>query len=41
MPGFSHSSEKLVDIQDYVNGVDDEMNLVFVVRAAMTLILSY
>ncbi|PHT40509.1 Ribosomal RNA small subunit methyltransferase NEP1 [Capsicum baccatum] len=31
--GFSHSSEKLVDIQDYVNGVNNDTNLVFVVGA--------
>ncbi|XP_016444088.1 ribosomal RNA small subunit methyltransferase NEP1-like [Nicotiana tabacum] len=31
--GFSHSSEKLVDIQDYINGINNDMNLVFVVRA--------
>ncbi|KAK4364972.1 hypothetical protein RND71_016330 [Anisodus tanguticus] len=31
--GFSHSSEKLVDIQDYVNGINNDMNLVFVVGA--------
>ncbi|CAN4128181.1 unnamed protein product [Withania somnifera] len=31
--GFSHSSEKLVDIQDYVNGVNNDMDLVFVVGA--------
>ncbi|MCE3216072.1 hypothetical protein HAX54_004734, partial [Datura stramonium] len=31
--GFSHSSEKLVDIQDYVNGISNDMNLVFVVGA--------
>ncbi|MCE3050840.1 hypothetical protein HAX54_048279, partial [Datura stramonium] len=30
---FSHSSEKLVDIQDYVNGINNDMNLVFVVGA--------
>ncbi|KAH0666626.1 hypothetical protein KY285_027832 [Solanum tuberosum] len=29
--GFSHSSDKLVDIQDYVNGISNDMNLVFVV----------
>ncbi|PHU04276.1 hypothetical protein BC332_25098 [Capsicum chinense] len=31
--GFSHSSEKLVDIQDYVNGVNNDTNLVYVVGA--------
>nr|GLL36666.1 ribosomal RNA small subunit methyltransferase NEP1 [Ipomoea trifida] len=31
--GFSHSSEKLVDIHDYVANVDNDMNLVFVVGA--------
>ncbi|XP_059299804.1 uncharacterized protein LOC132052333 isoform X1 [Lycium ferocissimum] len=31
--GFSHSSEKLVDIQDYVNGISNDMNLVFMVGA--------
>ncbi|KAK4364971.1 hypothetical protein RND71_016329 [Anisodus tanguticus] len=31
--GFSHSSEKLVDIQDYVNGINNDMNLVFVAGA--------
>ncbi|WMV35260.1 hypothetical protein MTR67_028645 [Solanum verrucosum] len=31
--GFSHSSDKLVDIQDYVNGISNDMNLVFVVGA--------
>nr|GMD43024.1 ribosomal RNA small subunit methyltransferase NEP1-like [Ipomoea batatas]GME08717.1 ribosomal RNA small subunit methyltransferase NEP1-like [Ipomoea batatas] len=31
--GFSHSSEKLVDIHDYVANVDSDMNLVFVVGA--------
>lgn len=31
--GFSHSSEKLVDIQEYVNGINNDMNLVFVVGA--------
>nr|XP_016488470.1 PREDICTED: ribosomal RNA small subunit methyltransferase NEP1-like [Nicotiana tabacum] len=31
--GFSHSSEKLVDIQEYVNGINKDMNLVFVVGA--------
>ncbi|KAJ8543099.1 hypothetical protein K7X08_005622 [Anisodus acutangulus] len=30
---FSHSSEKLVDIQDYVNGINNDMNLVFVIGA--------
>lgn len=29
--GFSHSSEKLVDIGDYVNAVSNDENLVFVV----------
>ncbi|KAL3534585.1 hypothetical protein ACH5RR_003046 [Cinchona calisaya] len=31
--GFSHSSEKLVNMQDYVAAVNNEMNLVFVVGA--------
>lgn len=31
--GFSHSSQKLVDMQDYVAAVGNEMNLVFVVGA--------
>ncbi|XP_019252217.1 PREDICTED: ribosomal RNA small subunit methyltransferase NEP1-like [Nicotiana attenuata] len=31
--GFSHSSEKLVDVQEYVNGINKDMNLVFVVGA--------
>ncbi|WOG98604.1 hypothetical protein DCAR_0417948 [Daucus carota subsp. sativus] len=31
--GFSHSSEKLVDIGDYVNAVSNDVNLVFVVGA--------
>ncbi|KAG5602205.1 hypothetical protein H5410_033575 [Solanum commersonii] len=31
--GFSDSSDKLVDIQDYVNGISNDMNLVFVVGA--------
>ncbi|XP_015084345.1 ribosomal RNA small subunit methyltransferase NEP1-like [Solanum pennellii] len=31
--GYSHCSEKLVDIQDYVNGVNNDTNLVFVVGA--------
>ncbi|XP_031102359.1 ribosomal RNA small subunit methyltransferase NEP1 [Ipomoea triloba] len=31
--GFSHSSEKLVDIHDYVANVDSDTNLVFVVGA--------
>ncbi|KAH0749580.1 hypothetical protein KY290_028812 [Solanum tuberosum] len=28
---LSHSSDKLVDIRDYANGISDDMNLVFVV----------
>ncbi|KAL2501883.1 nucleolar essential protein-related [Forsythia ovata] len=31
--GFSHSSEKLVDMYDYVGTVDNDMDLVFVVGA--------
>ncbi|KAM7505257.1 hypothetical protein LguiB_004161 [Lonicera macranthoides] len=31
--GFSHSSEKLVDIGDYVSAASDDVNLVFVVGA--------
>ncbi|XP_059667408.1 ribosomal RNA small subunit methyltransferase NEP1 isoform X2 [Cornus florida] len=31
--GFSHSSEKLVDMRDYVAAVNDDVNLVFVVGA--------
>lgn len=31
--GFSHSSERLVDIGDYVSAVPDDVNLVFVVGA--------
>lgn len=31
--GFSHSSEKLVDIGDYVSATSDDVNLVFVVGA--------
>lgn len=31
--GFSHSSQKLVDMQDYVAAVGNEMNFVFVVGA--------
>ncbi|KAK1405097.1 Nucleolar essential protein-related [Heracleum sosnowskyi] len=31
--GFSHSSEKLVDIGDYVNAVSNDVNLVFVLGA--------
>lgn len=35
--GFSHSSEKLVDIQDYVNDVNNDTNLVFVVCSSVIL----
>uniref|UniRef100_M1CT13 Nucleolar essential protein n=1 Tax=Solanum tuberosum TaxID=4113 RepID=M1CT13_SOLTU len=28
---LSHSSDKLMDIQDYANGISNDMNLVFVV----------
>lgn len=31
--GFSHSSDKVIDIQKYVNAVSDDLNLVFVVGA--------
>lgn len=31
-PGFSHSSDKLVNMQDYVAAVSKDVDLVFVVR---------
>lgn len=42
-PGFSHSSEKLVDMHDYVATVDKDATLVFVVcniLSSLSLIVS-